>query len=934
MAQTSFSLLLLRRLSLTFRNPRPYFISIYFSNAKPFSTSNLPASNPTTALDPQAKPSSLSARMSFIFEQIDEIEKQKEEKDQTLQRIRAWRQSKQQQTTPNLVQNVENQQIDGGEERIEAGAISKTEENPDVISSVEENPGRVLDKREGVVKRKEVVVAHPWPEWIELMERLVKQNYFDHRRKDEDKMVRGLGFDDDLVVVKENGGGDDVGVDFNDFKIVQTACLNFGKDRFDIFRPLSRQDIQILVGYGCPSADKKVVFSAKLLRKHVHLDEGDVCSSCSLRSSCERAYLLTNKEDEARTIDLMRVLLTYGFDPLNGSVVNKSLLKQKSVKTVVRKLLHEVVKLSAVPIDPNLPPPVIKKPPPKVKQPPPPPRKRVGRDDVEMKKGDWLCPKCDFMNFAKNTVCLQCDAKRPKRQLLPGEWECPECNFLNYRRNMACFHCDCKRPPDEFLENKMEERRQGPNMRMEKIAKRPEVSNAWNFDFDDDESDGADVAAFEYADSPSRGEDSAMVSQERHYDFDNSSRVRSPHERVHSELDSNGPGTGFDDFDDEDDVDSYEIDAPNNYSVSKASSNDFSEAEDIGVSDNNFRGHRRDTPPSNNKPSKLKRPKAAFSGTEDDELDFDTDEELPVHPNWKSSHVADSRHTSRGRGPTGPSRGLSFGSDEEFGPQSDLDDDFESRQTKKPVSGKFSRRRAGSDMEDFSDSESDNDDLDTRRNKFGRNKTESGRRGKDFDGRDNYNFVNDDAQFRTNGKMDNRRNSMIDGSRSSRGSYFDNRGAKWDDYDGRRMNNKGDDALFRSNGKMDNIRDSLMDDRRSSRGSRGDNRGSKWDDYDGQRMNNKGDGARFRSNGKMDNRRDSMMDGRRSSRGSRGDNRRSNGDDYGGQRMNNKKGDSRNFRGPKHEGSRGSKHGMSHKYDMNADINPNEFRNSRRVIER
>lgn len=32
----------------------------------------------------------------------------------------------------------------------------------------------------------------------------------------------------------------------------------------------------MLVGYGCPSADKKVVFSAKLLRKHVHLDEGDV----------------------------------------------------------------------------------------------------------------------------------------------------------------------------------------------------------------------------------------------------------------------------------------------------------------------------------------------------------------------------------------------------------------------------------------------------------------------------------------------------------------------------------------------------------------------------------------------------------------------------------------------------------------------------------
>lgn len=33
------------------------------------------------------------------------------------------------------------------------------------------------------------------------------------------------------------------------------------------------------------------------------------------------------------------------------------------------------------------------------------------------------------MNFAKNTVCMQCDAKRPKRQLLPGEWECPRYLF-------------------------------------------------------------------------------------------------------------------------------------------------------------------------------------------------------------------------------------------------------------------------------------------------------------------------------------------------------------------------------------------------------------------------------------------------------------------------------------------------------------------------
>ncbi|KAI9186697.1 hypothetical protein LWI28_019959 [Acer negundo] len=77
-------------------------------------------------------------------------------------------------------------QIDGGKEQIEGRNVSKTEENPDVVSSVEDNTGRVLDKRKGLMRKKEVVVAHPWPKWIE---RLVKQNYFDHKRKDEDKMT-------------------------------------------------------------------------------------------------------------------------------------------------------------------------------------------------------------------------------------------------------------------------------------------------------------------------------------------------------------------------------------------------------------------------------------------------------------------------------------------------------------------------------------------------------------------------------------------------------------------------------------------------------------------------------------------------------------------------------------------------------------------------
>ncbi|KAB2031788.1 hypothetical protein ES319_D05G328600v1 [Gossypium barbadense] len=76
-------------------------------------------------------------------------------------------------------------------------------------------------------------MVHPWPEWIELMERLVQQNYFDHKRRDDEKMVEDLGFDMTNVFEEVK---DDAGIDFKDYKTVQTACINSGKDQFDTLR--------------------------------------------------------------------------------------------------------------------------------------------------------------------------------------------------------------------------------------------------------------------------------------------------------------------------------------------------------------------------------------------------------------------------------------------------------------------------------------------------------------------------------------------------------------------------------------------------------------------------------------------------------------------------------------------------------------------------
>ncbi|XVE89671.1 hypothetical protein DITRI_Ditri20bG0014600 [Diplodiscus trichospermus] len=829
MAPSLFSLLLLKRLSFSSKTrlkPDKFAPSPIFSTVKPKAFSSASPQQAGTVSQEPPKPTSLSARMSFIFDQIDQIEKQKQqqslENDDTLQRIRAWRQSKKESqatkeqnsdsgVAKNDASSTEFTLSDSSEstklqnedalQRIHAWRESKYGENkecPEVETTKNEaqvsafSTDSVAESNESERhKGKEVEVVHPWPEWIELMERLVQQNYFDHKRRDEEKMVEELGLDMSNVVEEVK---DDCGIDFKDFKAVQTACLNFGKDRFDILRSLSRQDIQILVGFGCPSADKKVVFSAKLLRKRVHLDEGDVCSSCSLRNSCEKAYLLSNKEDEARTIDVMRVLFTYGFDYVNGSVVNESVLKQKSVKNVVRKLLYEVVKLSAVPIDPNLPPPVIKKSPPKLKQPPPPPKKRVGRDDIEMKKGDWLCPKCDFMNFAKNTVCLQCDAKRPKRQLLPGEWECPECNFLNYRRNMACFHCDCKRPPDAFTESKILEMQPGKGTRLEKVARRPEVSNAWNFDFDDDESDGADVAAFEYADSPVKDEASASDNQAYggkfgglEDDFDTPGRASRFHEKKYSDIESRKHGMGFDDFDDEDDIDSYEIDSKQNNPRQKASSNIYSENEVLSEPEDSSVAHGRTRVPSYSKPSsKHMHRKLALSDSED-ELDFDSDEELSVHPNWKSSHVADSKH--RGRGASGASK-------EDLDLDSDFDDDFDVFPSKqrKEAEGRYARgnfrKRGSSDFQggSFYDSELENGGPCSRRNVSRGSKIGSNRQGNKVSGHGGYNFRKD-SRSGSNTRMDGGRNYSNDNfGRSYRGSRGDDRRFREDDYGKQRMN--------------------------------------------------------------------------------------------------------------------------------------------------
>ncbi|XP_002525990.2 zinc finger protein VAR3, chloroplastic isoform X1 [Ricinus communis] len=301
-----------------------------------------------------------------------------------------------------------------------------------------------------------VQISHPWPEWVDLMEFLLKRGYFE---ANENPFLNGeLG-------TKETNW-------------IRTACLNFARDQYELIRVFSRRDIHIIAGCGCPSIDRKVVNSGKRLRAHVGIDEGNVCSSCKLRGDCERAYVKARENEGGRTVDVMRILLTYGLDSISGTLENKP-CQNKLVKESVKKLLKEMLEHSSQQHDFDPPNARLSKNVESLLHSNVPAKQgdwlcpkcnflnfarnirclhcdglfqdrlqrlQEDQDHLPLKRGDWICEKCNFLNFAKNTRCLQCKEKPPKRQLNPGEWECESCNYINFRRNMVCLKCDHRRP--------------------------------------------------------------------------------------------------------------------------------------------------------------------------------------------------------------------------------------------------------------------------------------------------------------------------------------------------------------------------------------------------------------------------------------------------------------------------------------------------------
>lgn len=205
----------------------------------------------------------------------------------------------------------------------------------------------------------------------------------------------------------------------DDFVSAAAACIAFARARPDLIGLLSRTDIEAVVSNGTPFLFRSALDAARRMRAFLGTDGNNV-----------------SEVDGARTIDLMKYIISYASNPTVSSERN-GLYSRELVDSSVRKLLHEMfTACGGVPTGymPTSGP------------------KPFGQN-IEMKRGDWICQKCTFMNFARNIKCLECEEPRPKKQLTGGEWECPQCNFFNYGRNVVCLRCDCRRPGAPLFNN-------------------------------------------------------------------------------------------------------------------------------------------------------------------------------------------------------------------------------------------------------------------------------------------------------------------------------------------------------------------------------------------------------------------------------------------------------------------------------------------------
>ncbi|XP_072954225.1 zinc finger protein VAR3, chloroplastic [Typha angustifolia] len=250
--------------------------------------------------------------------------------------------------------------------------------------------------------------ALPWPEWSRLLDHIAAGGYADRPG------TVGLLRDEFL---------DREGLQDEFFKAAE-ACLSFARARPELLRLLPKKDLEVIVENGSPFLFKNGDDSTRRMRSFLNGGDNNVMGS-----------------ERAETVDVIRYLLSYlcsHHDTLDPNYSKAKELTDASVRNLLAELVNAGATVQASSFTESTPRDLPLRQSEQIFRPP-------GKN-IEMKRGDWICPKCSFMNFARNMKCLECSEVRPKRMLTGGEWECPQCDFFNYGRNMSCLRCDCKRP--------------------------------------------------------------------------------------------------------------------------------------------------------------------------------------------------------------------------------------------------------------------------------------------------------------------------------------------------------------------------------------------------------------------------------------------------------------------------------------------------------
>ncbi|KAK4404620.1 Zinc finger protein VAR3, chloroplastic [Sesamum angolense] len=304
-------------------------------------------------------------------------------------------------------------------------SLSKTKSHaPQSLNSFHSQPGNNGYLYHSSEIQNQQLHDHPWPEWRHFLQ-ILSNGQGLHFPAD-----NGILPEDAFVVYEELS---------HDFVRSAASCLAFARARPDLLRIMVLKGLtfystcysnlymfwnfgfKILCNYVQAQRHKRVNWWGSsdeilLLKSFVFNDDGKKMgfmhkagSTLVMKTSCT-SWVEVSEFDKANTVDLMKYILSYTSNPTVSSERN-GLYSRELVNSSIRNLLHELGTVSCgdpagyVPAsDHQL----------SVRQRVFP--RPLGRN-IEMKRGDWICLKCNFMNFARNMKCLECEEPRPKKQL-------------------------------------------------------------------------------------------------------------------------------------------------------------------------------------------------------------------------------------------------------------------------------------------------------------------------------------------------------------------------------------------------------------------------------------------------------------------------------------------------------------------------------------